>query len=91
MEPLLHAYPRIRPTIEVSKPLAATPHSWKGLPMSNATTFVGLDAHARSVKACAFVPETGETIKESLGGMSPLQYRRSLNLAGVGRVNWTFF
>ena len=30
--------------------------------MNNATTFVGLDVHARSVKACAFVPETGETI-----------------------------
>ncbi len=28
--------------------------------MSNATTFVGLDVHARSVKACAFAPETGE-------------------------------
>ena len=50
-KPLLHAYPRIRPTIEVSKPPAATPHSWKGLPMSNATTFVGLDVHARSIKA----------------------------------------
>ena len=30
-KPLLHAYPRIRPTIEASKPPAATPHSWKGL------------------------------------------------------------
>ena len=35
--------------------------------MSNATTFVGLDVHARSVKACAFVPETGETIRKSFG------------------------
>lgn len=35
--------------------------------MSNATTFVGLDVHARSVKACAFVPETGETIRRSFG------------------------
>lgn len=35
--------------------------------MSNATTFVGLDVHARSVKACAFVPETGETVRRSFG------------------------
>lgn len=28
--------------------------------MANATTFVGLDVHARSIKACAFVPATGE-------------------------------
>lgn len=35
--------------------------------MNNATTFVGLDVHARSVKACAFVPETGETIGKSFG------------------------
>lgn len=35
--------------------------------MSNATTFVGLDVHARPVKACAFVPETGETIRKSFG------------------------
>lgn len=35
--------------------------------MSNATTFVGLDVHARSVKACAFVPETGETARKSFG------------------------
>ena len=53
--------------MEVSEPPAATPHSWKGLPMSNATTFVGLDVHARPVKACAFVPETGETIRKSFG------------------------
>ena len=66
-KPLLHAYSRIRPTIEVSKPPAATPHSWKGLPMSNATTFVGLDVHARSVKVYAFVPATGEVERKSLG------------------------
>ena len=35
--------------------------------MNNATTFVGLDVHARSVKAYAFVPETGETIRKSFG------------------------
>lgn len=35
--------------------------------MNNATTFVGLDVHARSVKACAFVPETGGTIGKSFG------------------------
>lgn len=35
--------------------------------MNNAATFVGLDVHARSVKACAFVPETGETIGKSFG------------------------
>lgn len=35
--------------------------------MNNATTFVGLDVHARSVKACAFVPETGETVGKSFG------------------------
>ena len=28
-------------------------------------------------------------IKESLEGMSPLQYRRSLNLAGEGKISWT--
>ena len=66
-KPLLHAYPRIRPTIVVSKPPAATPHSWKGLPMNNATTFVGLDVHARSIKACAFVPATGEVDRKSFG------------------------
>ena len=51
----------------VSKPPTATPHSWKGLPMNNATTFVGLDVHARSIKACAFVPATGEIERKSLG------------------------
>ena len=35
--------------------------------MINATTFVGLDVHARSVKAFAFVPETGETARKSFG------------------------
>lgn len=67
MEALLHAYPRIRPTIAVSKPPAATPHPWKGLPMNNATSFVGPDVHARSIKACAFAPETGEVERKSLG------------------------
>ena len=28
--------------------------------MNNATTFAGPDVHARSIKACAFVPATGE-------------------------------
>lgn len=35
--------------------------------MINATTFVGLDVHARSVKAFAFIPETGETARKSFG------------------------
>ena len=35
--------------------------------MNNATTFVGLDVHARSIKACAFVPATGEVERKSLG------------------------
>ena len=35
--------------------------------MNNATTFVGLDVHARSIKACAFAPETGEVERRSLG------------------------
>lgn len=35
--------------------------------MNNATTFVGLDVHARSVKACAFVPSTGEITRKSFG------------------------
>lgn len=35
--------------------------------MNNATTFVGLDVHARSVKACAFAPETGGTVGKSFG------------------------
>ena len=34
---------------------------------NNATTFVGLDVHARSIKACAFVPATGEVERKSLG------------------------
>ena len=51
----------------VSKPPAATPHPWKGLPMNNATSFVGPDVHARSIKACAFAPETGEVERKSLG------------------------
>ena len=50
-KPLLHAYPRIRPTRMTSKQPAATPHSWKGHPLNNATTFVGLNVHARSIKA----------------------------------------
>ena len=35
--------------------------------MNNATTFVGLDVHARSIKACAFVPATGEVERKSFG------------------------
>lgn len=35
--------------------------------MNNATSFVGPDAHARSIKACAFAPETGEVERKSLG------------------------
>lgn len=35
--------------------------------MNNATTFVGLDVHARSIKACAFVPGTGEVENRSFG------------------------
>lgn len=50
-KPLLHAYPRIRPTIMAFKQPAPTPHSWKGHSMNNANTFTGLDVHARSIKA----------------------------------------
>ena len=50
-KPFLHAYPRIRPTIMASKQPETTPHSWKRCPMNNATTFVGLDVHTRSIKA----------------------------------------
>ena len=35
--------------------------------MNNATSFVGPDVHARSIKACAFAPETGEVERKSLG------------------------
>ena len=35
--------------------------------MNDATTFVGLDVHARSIKACAFVPRTGEVERRSFG------------------------
>lgn len=35
--------------------------------MNNATTFVGLDVHARSIKACAFAPATGEVENRSFG------------------------
>ena len=34
---------------------------------NNATTFVGLDVHVRSIKDCAFAPATGETERKSLG------------------------
>ena len=33
--------------------------------MNNVATFVGLDVHARSIKACAFVLETGEVERRS--------------------------
>lgn len=35
--------------------------------MNNVTSFVGPDVHARSIKACAFAPETGEVERKSLG------------------------
>lgn len=35
--------------------------------MSNVTTYVGLDVHARSIKACAFAPATGEVENRSFG------------------------
>lgn len=35
--------------------------------MNDITTFVGLDVHARSIKACAFVPATGELERRSFG------------------------
>lgn len=35
--------------------------------MNNATTFAGLDVHARSIKACAFVPTTGKVENRSFG------------------------
>lgn len=35
--------------------------------MNNATSFVGPDVHVRSIKACAFAPETGEVERKSLG------------------------
>lgn len=35
--------------------------------MNDVTTFVGLDVHARSIKACAFVPATGEVENKSFG------------------------
>ena len=35
--------------------------------MNNVTTFVGLDVHARSIKACAFVLETDEVERRSFG------------------------
>ena len=34
---------------------------------NNATTFVGLDVHVRSIKDCAFAPATGKTERKSLG------------------------
>ena len=54
----------------VSKPPATTPYSWKGFTMNNATTFVGLGVHARSIKACAFVPATGG-VESKLFGYEP--------------------
>ena len=35
--------------------------------MNNASTYVGLDVHALSIKACAFVPKTGEVERGSFG------------------------
>lgn len=71
-KPLLHAYPRIRPTIAMSEPPAATPHSWKGPPMNDAAPFVGLDGHTRS-KGAASRPREGAS-PESRGGGRPGQH-----------------
>ena len=35
--------------------------------MNNVNTFVGLDVHARSIKACAFVPSSGEVVRSTFG------------------------
>lgn len=51
----------------VSKPPAAMPHSWKGLPMMHVNTFVGLDVHARSIKAVALDVVTGEVRSAGFG------------------------
>lgn len=54
--------------MEVSnQPVAATPHSWKGLLMLHATTFIGLDVHARSIKAVALDVMTGEVRTAGFG------------------------
>ena len=54
--------------MEVSnQPVAATPHSWKGLLMLHTTTFIGLDVHARSIKAAALDVMTGEVRSAGFG------------------------
>ena len=40
------------------------PQTWRRLPMDHVTS-VGLDVHARSIKACAFNPLTGEVARRS--------------------------
>lgn len=45
---------------------ARLPHTWKGLTMAHVTS-IGLDVHARSIKACAFNPLTGEIARRSFG------------------------
>lgn len=58
--------------------------------MNNATTFVGLDVHARSVKACAFVPETGETIRKSFGYQTARRasIRHALSTGIPEEIDW---
>ena len=50
--------------MEVSKPPAPRRIHERGFATNNTTTFVGRDIQARSVKACAFALETGETVRE---------------------------
>lgn len=46
--------------------------------MNNATTFAGLDVHTRSIKACAFVPATGEVENRSFGYMCAVKLKSTL-------------
>lgn len=62
-KPFLHAGSRIRPTLGESEPLAAAPHSQKGLSVGGTAAFAGFAAHIWSLRTCGFVfghQRTGE-------------------------------
>lgn len=49
--------------------------------MNNAITFAGLDVHARSIKACAFVPATGEVENRSFGYVCAVKLKSTFGTA----------
>lgn len=57
----------------------------------NRRTGIGLDAHARSIAACAFIPETGEIVQRGFGyDVGSMSDRVPTRLGGkVERMNRT--